>query len=571
MPDLLNQTPRTAPRAAPARPPRAPLPPRSDLRRRSRVLTGLVAALGVAATGLLIVEAVALIAWIAETRSAAPLTDALRTGSAFWLLGHGGRLKLPAGTAALIPLGLSILFAVLASRAGAAVARVRPTVPRRRTLLASAVAVSIPYALIAGLAAAISSGGGLEPSVVTAMAGALVLSAAGAFVGAARELPRANPKRSRTRAIAAGVVAAGGLLLAVSALVAAIALVTHLSDAAALARPAKAGAVGGFGLLVLQAALAPNAVAWSASYLLGPGFAIGAGTLVSPAAVHLGDVPGLPMLAGLPGRAVPWPVYFLFLVPTAAGMLGGIVMVRRLPRTPKLPTAVLLSLVVALVVGLVGALLAALSGGPVTSGRLATVGPSALRTGIAALVEVGLPGIVGALGLTWYRQRRPGRLAAPPATVGQRLRRLPAVTIGAVSAAGAAVSRSLARPVGFRDRSDEPVELVPTAQQAKTAVQPKTAVQTELTEQVPVTFDTEATTDLTDLTETLAQLLKAEPEPQAAAARVPHPVPDQACDHMPASAALVDLDKHDGDPEPKRRRLVPSRLRRKRTVIKLPD
>ena len=38
----------------------------------------------------------------------------------------------------------------------------------------------------------------------------------------------------------------------------------------------------------------------SGSYLLGPGFAVGTGTLVSPAAVVLGPVPAFPLLAALP-------------------------------------------------------------------------------------------------------------------------------------------------------------------------------------------------------------------------------------------------------------------------------
>ena len=40
-------------------------------------------------------------------------------------------------------------------------------------------------------------------------------------------------------------------------------LLLHLSDVDALARPAQAGAVGGFGLFTLQAALAPNATVWT--------------------------------------------------------------------------------------------------------------------------------------------------------------------------------------------------------------------------------------------------------------------------------------------------------------------
>ena len=111
------------------------------------------------------------------------------------------------------------------------------------------------------------------------------------------------PRPSPARAIAAGVSVAAGVVVAVCALLAAFMVLLHLSDVDALARPARAGAVGGFGLFTLQAALAPNATVWTFAYVLGPGFSVGAGTTVSPTGVHLGDLPGLPMLGGASRRA----------------------------------------------------------------------------------------------------------------------------------------------------------------------------------------------------------------------------------------------------------------------------
>lgn len=423
MPDLLNSPPKVATR--PALPPPRPAAARPSAGPRSGGLTGIGAALAAAAVGLLAVEVVTLLAWIAEPRSAAPLSAALRTGAAFWLLGHGGRLHLPGGTAALIPLGLTLMFGALTARAGAAVARVRPADARHRTLLICALAVSLPYAVIAALVAAITGGGGLHTSIPTAIIGGFIVAAVGATVGASRELPVASPNRGRIRATAAAVATAGAVIMAVSALITAIALVTHLSDAAALARPEKAGAVGGLGLLVLQAALAPNVAVWSSAYLLGPGFAVGAGSLVSPTGVRLGDVPALPVLGGLPSAALAWPLYALFLVPLLAGVLAGVVLVRRLPRTPNLRSAALLGGGVALATGGLAAIAAALSGGPVTNGRLATVGPSPWETGIAAGLEVGIPCVLAAVVVSWRRQPRQQPAAAVPAPAPrQRLARV---------------------------------------------------------------------------------------------------------------------------------------------------
>jgi uncharacterized protein DUF6350 len=405
MSDVLTSGSRGSTRA-PARPPGPPpLPARAPGRRRPRVLVGIWSALAAVAAGLLLVEAVALSSWIAETRTHAPLSAVLRTGAAFWLLGNGGRLHLPAGNAALIPLGLSLLFFAFAMRSGASVARVRATGPRRRNVLMCGLSVAVPYALLAALVAVSANGGGLRPSILSAFLGGFVLSFAAAAVGAARELPMPVPRPSPARAIAAGVSVAAGVVVALCAVLAALMLLLHLSDVDALARPARAGAVGGFGLFTLQAALAPNATVWTFAYVLGPGFSVGAGTTVSPTGVRLGDLPGLPMLGGLPGGAAPWPYYVLFLIAPAAGALGGIVAVRRMAGTPRRPVALLVGAGIAGAMALITLVAATLSGGPVTRGRLATIGPSPWQTALFAALEVGVPAIAAALALTWYRER----------------------------------------------------------------------------------------------------------------------------------------------------------------------
>ena len=49
-------------------------------------------------------------------------------------------------------------------------------------------------------------------------------------------------------------------------------------------------------LLLAQLALVPNALVWAASYALGAGFVMGAGSVVAPAGTELGMLPGLPLL-----------------------------------------------------------------------------------------------------------------------------------------------------------------------------------------------------------------------------------------------------------------------------------
>ena len=101
------------------------------------------------------------------------------------------------------------------------------------------------------------------------------------------------------RAVLKGAIAATLLLVAASAVLLAVALLLDLGSAANVLSRLHADASGGLLYTALVAAVAPNAVLLSGSYLLGPGFAVGTGTLVSPAGG--GARPG----AGLPaaGRA----------------------------------------------------------------------------------------------------------------------------------------------------------------------------------------------------------------------------------------------------------------------------
>lgn len=61
---------------------------------------------------------------------------------------------------------------------------------------------------------------------------------------------------------------------------------------------------GGFVITVGQLLLVPTAVVWTMSWLVGPGFSLGLGTLVNPFTATVGSVPAVPLLGAIPADSV---------------------------------------------------------------------------------------------------------------------------------------------------------------------------------------------------------------------------------------------------------------------------
>nr|WP_274637703.1 DUF6350 family protein [Microbacterium bovistercoris] len=212
-------------------------------------------------------------------------------------------------------------------------------------------------------------------------------------------------------------------------------------------------AIGVIVVALAQLAYLPTLVLWGAAFLAGPGFAVGAGTAVSPAGTQLGVVPGLPVLGALPESASPW-LLALVLLPIAAGALAGWMLRARLA-TPAHRSD--LGLRAGLAVGVAAlsaagaALLGWLSSGAIGPGRLAEVGPQPGPFALAFGLEV----LVGAAIILLTPQRTPHPAAAhAPAPESRRVD--PAPT------ADAAVRDVPRDPSRLEDENDTaPIEPVP--------------------------------------------------------------------------------------------------------------
>jgi hypothetical protein len=160
-------------------------------------------------------------------------------------------------------------------------------------------------------------------------------------------------------------------------------------------------------LVGLSLLLVPNATAFTGSYLLGPGFAVGTHTLVTPTAVVLGPVPLFPLLAALPdaGPTPGWAPALLALPPLLAAVAVHLTLLRY--PTTRWDDAALRGVGAGLGCAVAFAVAAALSRGAVGPGRMADVGPFVFSVLLHGIATFGLGGLVGSMTATW-RVRRAG-------------------------------------------------------------------------------------------------------------------------------------------------------------------
>ncbi len=148
-------------------------------------------------------------------------------------------------------------------------------------------------------------------------------------------------------------------------------------------------------VLALGLLAAPNAVVAGASYLAGPGFAVGTGSSVSLVSTTHGTLPAFPVLGALPtGHGASWPVWTLAAVTCLAAGAYAARGARRfgagIGRWRVLGAA-------AGVAALAGVVLAWLGGGSVGSAQLSAVGASPWQFGLALGVQVGVFGALAML------------------------------------------------------------------------------------------------------------------------------------------------------------------------------
>ncbi|MER5360770.1 DUF6350 family protein [Streptomyces sp. NPDC002785] len=391
----------------------------------------LAAGLGLGALAVLVT-----VLWISSPAPDNGPAGALHAAAGLWLLAHGAELirtdtlggaPAPVG---LVPLLLAVVPVWLVHRA--ARDALEPDEGRPAPSVAGAFAmVSAGYLLVGAAVAFYARSGSLSvytpsllfPSAVVVTSAA----AAGAWTASGRPTappswapPRLHEKLARTRfreraeTVCRSAAAGVAMLLGGGALLVAVALVWHAQAAQQSFVQLSDDWADRVPVLLLAVALVPNAAVWGAAYGLGPGFALGTASTVTPLAFSGHPaLPVFPLLAAVPaqgpGTVLNWAAGA---VPVAAGATVAWFTARRAApahagreKVWSLRETALTAGLGSLGCGVGTAALAAAAGGPLGTRALAEFGPVWWLTGTAALAWTVLLGVPGALLLRAWRLR----------------------------------------------------------------------------------------------------------------------------------------------------------------------
>ncbi len=393
----------------------------SDLGHRSPLVP--VALLGgVAAAGSLLVVCLAagVAGWFfADAGSHGAPRDGLRVGALGWLMAHGSGIRVDGVAVTIVPLGLTALTAWalwrIGLRVGDAISGHGPDADRLAdgerdwTVAIAASVFTVGYLVVAMITLRLAGSAETAPSSARVVLWSLLLCAAfGATAiatGSGRLAIWAQGVPAWLRAALAGGLRILATFLVLSTALLLVALVADLSAAVNVMSRLHTGAGDATVYTVLTATLVPNAALYAASYLLGPGFVVGAGTLVSPTLVSLGPVPMFPLLAALPdnGPTPGWTAY-LVAVPPLVAVAGAAWAQRRTP-TLRWEEGALRGCVGGVLAGVLLSVLAAVSGGSAGPGRMRSVGPDAMDVLVYSVTALGLGGLVGGVLMTWWQRR----------------------------------------------------------------------------------------------------------------------------------------------------------------------
>lgn len=304
-------------------------------------LQGIMEALAAAFVSAGIIVVPVAIMWLTGAFAQMSLSDAGALGAYTWLSSFGVPLQLTSleteeamGTWWFIPLGLFMVWLLLARRAGKRLARASKLKTLWQPTLGAVAAFTF---FVWGTNTLVSMDTvELNPTVAVVLP-SLVFTigytwgALGYFRQPIGEylVQRVDQLSDNARNIwhylwallRAGVIGLAGAW-AIAAIVLTVQVGIHWADVTDAYQRLDAGIVGGLVITLLQILVLPNMVAWTISYLTGAGFRIGA-TEISPAGTLAETQPAVPIFAAIPMEQSIDAHWWVLLLLAVAGIVAG--------------------------------------------------------------------------------------------------------------------------------------------------------------------------------------------------------------------------------------------------------
>lgn len=365
-------------------------------------------------------------------------TLASRVAAFAWLTAHHVGLSFERGSFGVAPLGLTLLaglaLAAATGRACRSSAGPDESTPSPARVLVVVGTVTATYAGLVTVVAVLAGTDEIRVALPAAAVGGSLLAAVASGLSGCRVIGwrpvGAALLPDRGRPMLRGALAGFATLVGCAALLLAVSLGWHIRHAVALVTGLHPGFTGGLTVWLAGVLSLPNAIACALAFSVGPGFAVGAGTIVSPLWSQLGALPAFPLFAAVPGWS-PVVGALSLLAPVLAGCAVGWLM-RDSGHTARARSVGWEAAAAGLLVGCAVGVYASLAGGPLAGGRMATFGPSGWQVGLAVAAEVGGVAVATPWWLAagafvarlarhvWLARPRwhGGRLVAPTAAVG---------------------------------------------------------------------------------------------------------------------------------------------------------
>lgn len=379
---------------------------------RSPLVAAPVAALSVAAVGLIVVALPVAGAWWGGVEPAGAWQEAVAVAGSVWVMAYGVPVRLLGVDYSLLPWGLMVVPLWLGHQAGRWLIRVvRPQ--RIRTLVATwlvTVAWSTAFVVLVSVFADIPD---VQTSARRAVIAATVvgLVSVGSGLWRASELARGTTGRipAAVKVVLRAAAVAVGTLIALACVVLLVAVASSFGEISRLFAALSPTVSDAIVLSLLSLGYLPTFVIWSLAYFLGAGVSLGGDVLLSPFVPVIAptSLPAFPPLAALPETGGPATWAFPALT-VLAGALAGLVVSRFAAREGPLVRISLALAGAALAAAAVFAILLA-GTGSLGDGRFIAIGPDPALG--ALLAGVGL--VVGAVPTSVLRARRRPRALRP--------------------------------------------------------------------------------------------------------------------------------------------------------------